>query len=133
MKNDLAASLWARAGDAFDSAEKLLEASPDNSASRSYYAAFHAVSALFALDGRTFRSHKEIWAAFHRELIHTGRWEAKFSDLIQRLTEDRETADYGGIESVSPGEARKAHEAAREILEAVHRDHPGEFPLKIEK
>ncbi len=126
-------SLWARAWGALESAAKLLENSPNDSASRSYYAAFHAVSALLALDGKTFKSHKELWVNFRKDIIKTGRWENRFSELVRELSTDRETADYGGIESVSPDEARKAYEAAREILGAVHRERPGEFPLKTAK
>lgn len=130
---ELAVSLWARAWGALESAAKLLENSPNDSASRSYYAAFHAVSALLALDGKTFKSHKELWVNFRKDIIKTGRWENRFSELVRELSTDRETADYGGIESVSPDEARKAYEAAREILGAVHRERPGEFPLKTAK
>jgi hypothetical protein len=43
-----------RALTAMKSAHMLLQSDPDGNASRAYYAAFNAVSALFALSGRTF-------------------------------------------------------------------------------
>ena len=45
--NQEAADLWERAGRALKTAEDCSEEDPDASVSRSYYAAFHAVSALF--------------------------------------------------------------------------------------
>ena len=51
-----------------------LEISARNAASKAYYAAFHAVSALFAIEGKTFSKHSAIESAVHRELIKTKRW-----------------------------------------------------------
>ncbi|HEX2225225.1 MAG TPA: HEPN domain-containing protein [Thermoanaerobaculia bacterium] len=48
---------WSRARKALETAEGLIEQDPDASASRSYYAAFYAVSALLALEGKSFRKH----------------------------------------------------------------------------
>ncbi len=117
--------------DTIRAADLLLEESPDNSASRSYYAAFHAVSALFLLEGRSFTSHKELWIAFHREMIRSGRWPQEFSDYLRELRADRETGDYGGAAHVSPQGAGEAYQAAMAILEAVNEERPNEFPLEI--
>ena len=66
---------WDRAIGAFRDAQVLLANSGfDGAASRAYYAAFHAVSALFALEGRIFAKHSAIEAAVHRDLVKTGRW-----------------------------------------------------------
>ena len=46
----------------------------DSAASRAYYAAFHAVTALFGLEGRTFAKHSALEAAVHRDLVKTGKW-----------------------------------------------------------
>jgi uncharacterized protein (UPF0332 family) len=47
--NQEALALWLRAVRSYKSAAKLADEDPDAAASRTYYAAFHAVSALFAL------------------------------------------------------------------------------------
>lgn len=49
--NEEAASLWDRAIQAFQTAKALTKSDPDASASRAYYAAFYAVSALFTAEG----------------------------------------------------------------------------------
>lgn len=43
----------------------------NDSLSRSYYSAFHAVTLLFLLEDRTFSSHKQIIGMFNQEFVHT--------------------------------------------------------------
>ena len=66
--NREAADLWERAGRALKTAEHWSQEDPDASVSRSYYAAFYAVSALFVVEGRTFAKHAAVEAAVHRDL-----------------------------------------------------------------
>ena len=69
----------------------------DDAASRAYYAAFHAISAVLAAKGLTFSSHSQTLGAFNREFIMTGEIpELRFRD-IQRLFDDRQTGDYGPL------------------------------------
>lgn len=49
---------WRRAKAALLSAKASLSVSPDDAASRAYYAAFHAVAAYFALQERTFKARR---------------------------------------------------------------------------
>ena len=66
---------WDRARDALRDAHLLLSNGGfDGAASRAYYAAFHAVTALFALEGRIFAKHSALEAAVHRDLVKPGRW-----------------------------------------------------------
>ena len=58
---------WDRAHRALASAGQLAETDPDSAASRAYYAAFHALTALFALRNQTFSKHSAIRATLHRE------------------------------------------------------------------
>jgi uncharacterized protein (UPF0332 family) len=125
--NDESRDLWERARDSLRAAEALLPISADAAASRAYYAAFFAVSALFALEGRTFRRHSAVEAAVHRDLVRTGRWPAERGATYARLFELRQTGDYGVGEHVTPADARQAAEAARDILAAVAAEGPEEF------
>jgi len=54
---EFAATEWQRALAALDIAKQAVETDPDSAASRAYYAAFHALTALFALRGQTFSKH----------------------------------------------------------------------------
>ena len=44
---------------------------PDSAASRSYYAAFHGVTAVLAGRGIEFTKHTAVRAALHRDLIQS--------------------------------------------------------------
>jgi uncharacterized protein (UPF0332 family) len=123
--SDFAVVEWERAGNALESAKLLLESDADASASRAYYAAFHAVTALFALEGRKFKKHSAVRSAVHRDLVHEGRFTPELGDDFDLLMDLREQGDYGGISRVSSEDARVAVEKAAGILEAVRRACPG--------
>ena len=55
--------LWDRAQKALAAARRELAVDPDLAASRAYYAAFYAVSALLAAEGSTFTRHSAVEAA----------------------------------------------------------------------
>jgi len=90
-----ARDLWERARESLRAAQVVLPVSPDAAASRAYYAAFYAVSALFALEDRTFRRHSAVEAAVHRDLVRSGRWPAARGANYSRLFALRLTGDYG--------------------------------------
>jgi len=84
-----------KAGERLASARRDLEAGYyGDSASRAYYAAFHSVSAVLALHGRTFSSHAQTLGAFNREFVKTGLFPADSFRKLQRLLDDRHVADY---------------------------------------
>ena len=125
----VADDFWARALDAFRVAKTILSLSPDSAGSRAYYAAFHAVSAHFALRGRTFRKHATVEAAVHRDLVKPGIWPTELGQGYSRLLAARSLGDYGGSHHVSDQEAREAVHIAERILRTVSQDNPGAFPL----
>ena len=69
-----ASDFWSRATQALQTTKDLIASDPDAVASRAYYAAFYAISALFALEGKTFSRHSALEVAFHRDYIKTGQW-----------------------------------------------------------
>jgi len=123
-----AADFWSRARQALRTAKTLVHADPDAAASRAYYAAFYAVSALFALEERTFTKHSALRTALHRDLIKAGRWLVERGEDYSLLLKLRDTGDYGGGLHVSSEEATDAIEAAHRILDAVQDTSPEPFP-----
>ena len=121
--------LWQRAIAALGTAKHLLAVDPDATASRAYYAAFYAVSAYFALEGKTFTRHSAVEAAVHRDLVKAGVWPSELGTKYSRLAELRRRGDYGGADHVLPDEASEAVEAAAEILQVVAGAKPGDFVL----
>lgn len=117
--NQDARDLWTRAVRSHTTSAKLAEEDPDSAASRAYYAAFYAVSAWFALQGKTFTKHRALEAAVHRNLVKPGTWPVDLGAAFSWLVRLRRTGDYGGTKHVSPDEAREAVDKARRILQAV--------------
>lgn len=119
---------WARAVEALGDAEGF--SSFNGRANRAYYAAFHAVSGLLALDGLTYKTHQAVHSAVHRDFVHTGKWPTELGKYYTNLFDLRMTGDYGGILGVSEEEAEYALNAARAILNVVHESNPDVFPLE---
>lgn len=129
MTAELARSEWDRARDAFRDAQLLLaNGGFDGAASRAYYAAFHAVTALFALEERTFTKHSALEAALHRDLVKTGNWRADLGRDYSFCLELRSVSDYGTDVRVDARQAADAIEAARRIMLAVQDAMPATFP-----
>lgn len=125
--NAEAVDLWQRAKVSLNSARTLVESDPDGSASRAYYAAFFAVSALFATEGRSFGKHTAVEAAVHRDLVKTGRWSADLGAGFSALAGLRMTGDYGGARHVSRDDAGKAVRTAEAIVAAVRQSAATDF------
>ena len=125
--NAEAADFWSRAQQALRTAKNLVLIDPDAAASRAYYAAFYAVSALFALEGKTFPKHSAVRAALHRDVIKAGRWSVERGEDYALLLQLRDTGDYGGGIHVSSEEATEAVEACHRILLAVQEISPELF------
>jgi uncharacterized protein (UPF0332 family) len=114
------AELWQRAQDALRAANTLLTAGfPDFAASRAYYAAFYAASALLLAAGRTFTKHRGVLTAIHRDYVRTGHLPVEAGRIISSLFDLRALGDYGGASHVSDAEARIAIAEAQQFLMAV--------------
>jgi len=127
---DLAGAFWERARTALTVAEHVLGISPREAASRAYYAAFYAVSALFALRGCTFKRHSAVESAVHRDLVKTGQWAESLGEEYSRLARLRNISDYAVMESILEKDAQRSLAAASDILQAVARSYPENFGVK---
>jgi uncharacterized protein (UPF0332 family) len=116
---DFVCSQWRRAERSLASAAALVAVDPDSAASRAYYAAFHAVTAVLAARGASFTKHTAVRAALHRDLIQAGVLPIESGRDYDFLLDLRETADYGGIAEASVASAARAIEKASAILESI--------------
>jgi len=121
--NDFAADEWRRATASLRAARSLIHIDADSAASRAYYAAFHAVSALFALRGQSF-----LRAAVRRDWVKPRDWDKELRRSYDYLVDLRETGDYGGASHASQEDAEEAVRKANLVLEAVRRASPQAFP-----
>ena len=90
------------------------------SANRSYYAVFHAMRAVLALDGIDRKHHSAIIAEFRLRYIKTGLFDRSWSDVIQLQSEYRTSSDYNDFFIISRDEVRAQIDGAKGFLEAVH-------------
>jgi uncharacterized protein (UPF0332 family) len=88
-------------------------------ASRAYYAAFYAATALLLSEELEFGKHSGVIASIHQRFVKTGKLEAKHGKNLNWLFELRSVGDYGVTIHVSQEDASKAIEAAAEFLKAA--------------
>ncbi len=91
----------------------------DFAASRAYYAAFYAASALLLREGMEFSKHSGVIAAIHRYFVKTGKLAQEHGKALNWLFEVRGVGDYGGIAHVSRQEVDQAVEVAEKFVGAV--------------
>ncbi len=89
----------------------------DDAASRAYYAAFHAASAVLMERGLTFKKHGAVIAAVNKQLVHTGEVCVELGKWLTWLFELRSVGDYGEIVRVDEEQARLALERAQRIVD----------------
>ncbi len=96
--------------------QDLADGFPEEAASRSYYAAFHAVTALLATRGLSYSSHTQVIGAFSREFVKTGVLPNVLSRQLRQLFEDRQTADYDWVTTIDAQTATDAVAAAKALI-----------------
>jgi uncharacterized protein (UPF0332 family) len=86
--------VWQRALDSLRAASTLLAAGfPDFAASRAYYAAFYAASALLLFARQTFSSHRGVLTLIHQDYVRTGRLPLEAGRIISNLSDLRNVGD----------------------------------------
>jgi uncharacterized protein (UPF0332 family) len=83
---------------------------------RAYYALFYAVSALLLEEGRQFKRHSGVRAAFNRDFIRTGRVEMRYGDLYNQLFDDRQAGDYVALTEFDAEYVQERIEACETFL-----------------
>ena len=110
-----------------DRAQEDLETAADNlangkyraSVNRSYYAVFHALRAVTALDGFDSGKHSGIIAFFNQHYVKTGVFDKELSKMIDSSYRMREKADYDDFFLVAKDDAEQQLEKASHIVQAV--------------
>ena len=89
------------------------------SVNRSYYAIFHALRAITALDQFDSGKHSGIIAYVNQHYVKEGIFDKSFSKLIDSAYRLREKADYEDFYIVSLDEAQKQIEKAETVIATV--------------
>ena len=105
------------AEDKLKSAQILLSAGQwRDAASRAYYCAFHAASAVLLSRGLSFSSHGQTIGAFNREFVKTGLFPKESGRRLMKMQTDREAGDYRATSPFGEEIAREDVVAAGEFL-----------------
>jgi len=91
----------------------------DFAASRAYYAAFYAASAILLREGLDVSKHSGVIAAIHQRFVKTGRLDKEHGRALNWLFGLRNIGDYGVTAHASRSEAEEAIRAAETFLEAI--------------
>jgi uncharacterized protein (UPF0332 family) len=89
------------------------------SINRSYYAIFHATRAILALDFFDSRKHSGIIATFQKNYIKTGKFDKKYSDIIEDAFDIRNKSDYDDFYIINVEDAQEQLVNAEIFVKAV--------------
>ena len=88
-------------------------------ANRSYYAAFSAMRAVLALDGKDFKKHSGVIAEFRKSYIKTGIFDSTLSHIIDSLKDVRQSSDYDDFYLISKEEVTEQVESAEHFVSEI--------------
>ena len=89
------------------------------SINRSYYAIFHAVRSLLALDGVDFKKHSGVIGYFQQTYVKPGTIPKEYSTMLTSASMKRNESDYSDFFIATLEEAEEQLENARRFLEMV--------------
>lgn len=102
------------------SAKILIEAEAYRAANnRAYYAIFHAISAMHALDGKAYKRHKDALGSFNREYVKTEIFPREIGKKISRAEEIRHASDYDDFYIATREKSEEQIETAEELIKMV--------------
>jgi uncharacterized protein (UPF0332 family) len=103
-------------------AKKLLADNEYKSANnRAYYAIFHAINAIHALDGVAYRRHKDVIGNFNKKYIKTEIFPKDMGKRIAEAEEIRHASDYDDFYIASKDETEEQIALADELIELVEK------------
>jgi len=89
------------------------------SVNRSYYALFHSIRAITALDHFDSSKHSGVIAFFNQHYVKTGVFDKELSKMIDSCYRLREKADYDDFYLVARDEAVQQLEKAKKIFQTI--------------
>lgn len=109
-----------RAKEALDDAKILMEQkSFASSVNRSYYAIFHALRAITAMDGFDSGKHSGVIAYFNRTYVKEGIFPKEISKILDTAFRLREKADYDDFVIISATAAKEQWIKAETVIHEV--------------
>jgi uncharacterized protein (UPF0332 family) len=88
---------------------------------RAYYAIFHALRAVLALDEYDSKKHSGIISEFRLRYVKTGIFDEEISDMIGKAFQVRNKSDYEDMYIVSRNDTEIQIRNAKTIIDAVEK------------
>lgn len=88
-------------------------------ANRAYYAIFHCMRSVLALDGQDFAKHSGVSAYFRKEYIKTGIFDVEYSDIIREAFDIRTDSDYDDFYVISKSEVEEQISNAQRFYDTI--------------
>ena len=105
------------AKDDMRSAKILLDADEYRGANnRAYYSIFHAINAIHALSGKSYKKHKDAIANFNKEYVKTEIFPRKIGRSIAEAEEIRHASDYDDFYIANKDEAKDLIDTAEKLI-----------------
>lgn len=88
---------------------------------RSYYAVFHGMRSILALDGKDFEKHSAVISYFRKEYIKTQKIPVEASNIIGNAFSNRNDSDYEDFFEPSAEEANEQFAEAQRFVEIIEK------------
>ena len=92
-----------------------------NANNRAYYAIFHAIRAVLALERVDFKRHKDVIGYFNHNYVKTEIFPKMISKKIAQASKMREDSDYDDEYIPNAEKTKNQINTAREIIELVEK------------
>lgn len=108
------------AKEALESSKLLMNANSYKAANnRAYYAIFHAINAVHALNGVAYKRHKDALANFNKDYVKTEIFPRSLGRKIGMAEDIRHASDYDDFYIAVKSEVEEMVTAAEELIQAV--------------
>ena len=92
-----------------------------NAVRDAYFACFHAFSSVILKGGKTFKKHKEVRSALHRDFVRTNKIDVSWGKHYDWLFDNRQKADYRALVQFDSDQVRDIIEQSQAFVEEMGR------------
>ncbi len=90
-----------------------------NAVRDAYFACFHAFSSVILKSGKTFKKHKEVRSALHRDFVRTNKIDVSWGKHYDWLFDNRQKADYRALVQFDSDQVRDIIEQSQAFVEEM--------------
>lgn len=102
---------------------KILQNTGDycGAANRSYYAIFHSIRSILALEGTDFSKHAGVMSHFQKNYVKTGIFSKDYSKILTEAFEIRSDSDYDDYYIISKEDVEAQIQNAQYFIDGVQK------------